>query len=77
MSSAIHPTAYCSANIPVPACCPTMVSFGGPDMTTLYVTSARGGRDPDEIRRFPHSGGLFAMRPGVAGLPKPLFDPEI
>jgi sugar lactone lactonase YvrE len=62
---------------PLPALCPTMVSFGGPDMATLYVTSARGGCDPDEINRFPNSGGLFAMRPGIAGLPKPLFDPEI
>ena len=62
---------------PVPARCPTMVSFGGADMATLFVTSARAGRGPDELARYPHSGGLFAMRPRIAGLPKPLFDPKI
>ena len=58
---------------PVPAMCPTMCAFGGPDLKTLYVTSARQLRDADELARLPHSGGLFAMTVDVPGLPEPAF----
>jgi sugar lactone lactonase YvrE len=61
------------AEFPVPAMCPTMCAFGGPDLKTLYVTSARQHREPDELARLPHSGGIFAMRVGVPGLPEPKF----
>lgn len=57
--------------VPFPAACPTMPCFGGPDLKTLYVTSARNDRPADELARFPHSGGLFAMRVDVPGLPEP------
>ncbi|WP_072641645.1 SMP-30/gluconolactonase/LRE family protein [Rhizobium leguminosarum] len=64
------------AEYPVPVKCPTMVSFGGADMRTLYCTSASVGRSQAELEAFPLSGGLFAMRTDVAGLQKPLFNPE-
>lgn len=60
---------------PVPARCPTMVAFGGPDLRTLYLTTARAGRPAEELERFPQSGGVFALRVDVPGLPEPLFDP--
>ncbi|MBM6580715.1 SMP-30/gluconolactonase/LRE family protein [Microvirga sp. BT689] len=59
---------------PVPARCPTMVCLGGPDLKTLYVTSARTGRSEDELAVFPHSGSLFAMPVDVPGLPEYEFD---
>ena len=59
------------AEYPVPATCPTMCAFGGPDLRTLYVTSARQQRDDDELARLPLSGGLFAMRVDTPGLPEP------
>jgi sugar lactone lactonase YvrE len=62
------------AEYPVPARCPTMVCFGGPDLKTLYVTSARTGRSEDELRAYPHSGSLFAMPVDVPGLPEYKFD---
>jgi sugar lactone lactonase YvrE len=65
----IAPTGETLATIPVPAMCPTMCALGGPDLTTLYVTSARQGRDADEIARFPQSGGLFALKVDIPGLP--------
>lgn len=65
------------AEYPVPAKCPTMVTFGGPDMRTLYCTSASIGRPDDELAKYPLSGALFAMRTHVPGLPKPLFNPDI
>ena len=53
--------------------CPTMCAFGGPDLKTLFVTTARQNRDDDELARLPHSGGLFAMRVDVPGLPETPF----
>jgi sugar lactone lactonase YvrE len=53
---------------PVPARCPTMVAFGGRDLRTLYVTSARDGRSEQELQALPLSGGVFAMRVDVPGL---------
>ncbi len=61
----------------VPARCPTMVSFGGPDRKTLYVTSARTGRSESELAGLPHSGSLFAMPVDVPGLPETRFDPSV
>jgi len=69
----ISPRGETLAEYPVPAMCPTMCAFGGPDLRTLYVTSARGGRDAQELARLPQSGGIFAMTVDVPGLPEPYF----
>jgi sugar lactone lactonase YvrE len=53
--------------------CPTMCALGGPDLRTLFVTSARQLRPDDELARLPLSGGLFAMRVEVPGVPEPKF----
>jgi sugar lactone lactonase YvrE len=58
---------------PLPAMCPTMCALGGPDLCTLYVTTARQQRSDEELARLPQSGGLFAMRVEVPGLPEPAF----
>jgi sugar lactone lactonase YvrE len=50
-----------------------MCAFGGPDLKTLYVTSARQNRETDELAKLPQSGGIFAMRVAVRGLPEPKF----
>lgn len=60
------------AQYEVPARCPTMPAFGDADLRTLYVTSARAGRSPEELARYPQSGGVFAMRVDVPGLPEPV-----
>jgi sugar lactone lactonase YvrE len=52
----------------LPARCPTMCAFGGDDLRTLYVTTARQGRPASELEQYPQSGGVFAMRVSVAGL---------
>lgn len=54
----------------VPVKKPTMCAFGGPTLDTLYVTSIRPGGD---ISDQPLAGGVFALRPGVKGLPEPTF----
>jgi sugar lactone lactonase YvrE len=55
----------------VPVKKPTMCAFGGPRLDTLFVTSIRPGDDHD-----PQSlaGGVFALDPGVKGLPEPRFN---
>ena len=69
----LSPAGKMLASFPLPAKCPTMCAFGGADLRTLYVTSARQQRDADELARLPQSGGIFAMRVDVPGLPEPAF----
>ncbi|MEP6943552.1 MAG: SMP-30/gluconolactonase/LRE family protein [Betaproteobacteria bacterium] len=57
----------------VPSMCPTMCALGGPEMQTLYVTSARQQRDDAELARLPQSGGIFAMHVDVPGQVEPKF----
>ena len=61
------------ADIPVPAQCPTMPCFGGADLQTLYLTTARYQRSDDELRRYPDSGCVFAMQVDLPGLPVNFF----
>lgn len=55
--------------IPLPCAAPTMPCFGGADMRTLFVTSARHKVSPERLRDFPLSGGLFALRMDTPGVP--------
>jgi sugar lactone lactonase YvrE len=65
------PDGTVDAVYPLPVRCPTMCAFGGDDLRTLYITTARAGRDAEELAREPLAGGLFAMRVDVPGLPEP------
>jgi sugar lactone lactonase YvrE len=60
--------------IPTPAQCPTMPCFGGPDLKTLFVTTASKGRGAAELERFPDSGAVFHTPVEVAGLPVNYFE---
>ena len=61
------------ATVEVPAQCPTMPCFGGDDLKTLYVTTARQGRSADELQALPQSGCVFCLRVDVPGLPVNFF----
>ncbi len=69
----LSPAGEIVAEYPLPARCPTMCAFGGPDLRTLYVTSARHGRPKSELAEWPESGNLFSMRVETPGLPEPKF----
>jgi sugar lactone lactonase YvrE len=56
-----------------PAQCPTMPCFGGDDLKTLYVTTARHGRSGAELAQFPESGAVLFTRVDVPGLPVNFF----
>jgi L-arabinonolactonase len=59
--------------VPVPVTNPTCPAFGGEDLETLFVTTARFGLTEAQLRNEPTAGGLFAVRPGVAGVHEPRF----
>jgi len=59
--------------VALPAQQPTCPAFGGPDLDVLYVTSATVGLPDDHLAAAPASGGVFAHRPGVRGLPEGRF----
>jgi sugar lactone lactonase YvrE len=59
--------------VPTPVSQPSSCAFGGPDLTTLYVTSARDRLSEAALASQPLAGGLFAFEPGVAGLRLPPF----
>jgi sugar lactone lactonase YvrE len=69
----LSPTGESLADWPLPAQCPTMPCFGGDDLQTLYVTTASQNRTAAELRAFPDSGCVFAMRVAVPGLPVNFF----
>lgn len=60
-------------SVPLPVQKPTNCIFGGPDLATLYVTSAVADLDGAALAAQPLAGGLFALDVGVAGLPETRF----
>ena len=64
-----HPDGRLDRTIDMPVPRPTSVAFGGPDLATLYVTSARTRLPASTLAEAPLSGGLFALRPGETGVP--------
>lgn len=69
----LSPAGDVLADIAVPAQCPTMPCFGGPDLKTLYLTTARHNRPATELQSYPDSGCVFSMRVEVPGLPVNFF----
>jgi sugar lactone lactonase YvrE len=55
--------------VALPVRCPTMPCFGGPDLRTLYVTTAREKRPAAELAAQPLAGRVLTMRVDVPGLP--------
>ena len=51
---------------------PTMCTFGGADLGTLFITSMGFSYLPQADGQ-PHAGGLFACRPGVQGVQEGKF----
>ena len=64
----IAPNGQVLAEVPTPALYPTMPCFGGADLKTLFITTARNGRSDAELAQYPGSGCVWAMRVEVAGV---------
>lgn len=48
-------------------------AFGGADLKTLYLTTAREHMTPEEIAQQTHAGSVFAVPIDVPGLPEPFL----
>jgi sugar lactone lactonase YvrE len=59
--------------VEVPASQVTSCALGGPDLRTLYITTARQKLTPADLGSQPLAGGLFAVSVDVGGLPEPRF----
>jgi sugar lactone lactonase YvrE len=55
--------------VPLPVRCATMPCFGGPDLRTLFVTTAKDKRPADELQQQPWAGCVLTARVDVPGLP--------
>lgn len=51
----------------------TSCVFGGPNFSTLFITTAANGLSEKQKAAEPLAGGLFAVDPGVKGKPANLF----
>ena len=59
--------------LPLAAPQPSCPAFGGPDLSTLFVTSAHVGMTTTDRAAAPLSGAVFAQALDVRGLPEPRF----
>jgi sugar lactone lactonase YvrE len=52
----------------LPTSRPTMIAFGGHDLRTAYVTTARQGLSARQLAQEPHAGALFSFPVDVPGV---------
>ncbi len=69
----LAPDGRADATVRFPVTQVTSCAFGGPDLSELFVTSARSGLTDAALSEQPLAGGLFRVRPGVRGLPSRPF----
>ena len=67
------PTGEVDRVLKMPVSQVTSCAFGGPDLKTLYITSARIGLEDAALAREPLAGGLFAVEVDSAGIPANRF----
>lgn len=58
-------------DLPVPR--PTSAVFGGRDLSTLFVTTARIRLSAEQLKQSPLSGSVFAIATNIKGLPEHRF----
>jgi sugar lactone lactonase YvrE len=63
------PEGVLDAAIALPTTNPTCPAFGGADLRTLYVTTARHRLSPEQLADEPNAGDVLALDPGVRGMP--------
>lgn len=63
------PDGSLSATVHLPVSQPSSCTFGGPNLRTLYITSARQELTRAQLAREPLAGALFAVDTGIPGAP--------
>lgn len=61
------------SSVQVPASLVTSCVFGGENLQTLYMTTARIGLTEEELKTQPLAGGLFSIQLDVKGTPSYLY----
>jgi sugar lactone lactonase YvrE len=69
----VTPDGRIDRRIRLPVEKPTMPAFGGPGMSTLFVTSIGAGGSRQSAPGQPDAGGVFAIETGNRGLVEPIF----
>ena len=59
--------------IEVPAHNVTSCAFGGENLETLYITSAKLDMTEEELEKYPLAGSVFKINPGVKGVKSNFF----
>jgi len=75
---AVHrytPSGQLAAIVSVPVPNTTSCAFGGDDLSTLFITSARAGLSESQLDEYPLSGSIFECHVGVQGKPGYRFGP--
>lgn len=67
------PDGHLVATLELPVRCPTMVAFGGPDLRTLFVTSARFACPSQDESERQLAGALLAIDVHAQGREEPRF----
>jgi sugar lactone lactonase YvrE len=57
------------SRIDVPVARVSSCTFGGDDLTELFITTAWEDATPDELTAQPTAGGIYRTQPGVRGRP--------
>lgn len=55
--------------VPFPVSAITKIAFGGPDLKTVFATTANKHVSPADLEKEPHAGDLFRFEVNVAGQP--------
>lgn len=67
--SRLSPGGEIVSAITLPVSNVTSCTFGGADLDTLYITTARWALTETQLAEQPLAGGVFACQPGVKGIP--------
>ena len=65
----LAPTGEVLCELRLPVRCATMPCFGGPDLKTLFITTACANRPADELAAQPLAGRVLTLQLDVPGLP--------
>ena len=65
----LSPAGEVVLEVRLPVRCATMPCFGGADLKTLYITTARENRPAEELAQQPWAGCVLALDVDVPGLP--------
>jgi L-arabinonolactonase len=63
-----RPDGSLDREIVLPLTNPTCPAFGGADLGTLYITTARHRLTEDQLAREPLAGAVLQLRPGELGV---------